>query len=188
MIKNIVNKKGQTFDVLCDEQDAHLFEKYTYHINKKKYTNYVRRKTSMKLGKERTVFLHRDIMNPPEGKVIDHINENGLDNRRENLQIITNMENVVKGKSGISETNFRGVNFFKLSKKNPFRVTAWVEGKQKHLGLRPTRISAARLHDEVVEKIDGNSSRSNRVRNKELYDKLAEEENLGIKDDWNENI
>jgi len=188
MIKNIVNKKGEKFEVLIDEQDAHLFEKYTYYIVKGKYTNYVMRKTSIKLGKQRTVRLHNDIMKTPKGMVIDHLNKNGLDNRRENLEIVTNMENTMRGDSAISKSGFRGICFSKASKKNPFQATAWVEGKSKHLGYRPTRISAARFHDEVVEKIDGNSSRTNKVRNKEFYDKLTEEENLGIPDNWNENI
>jgi len=182
MIKIITNRKGEKFEILYDEQDAHLFEEYAYYIVKGKYTNYVMRNKSMKLGKRRIIRLHNDIMKNPKGMVVDHLNKNGLDNRRENLEIVSNMENVARGDLGISRTGLRGVSFDKTSKKNPFQVTAWVEGKQKHLGRRPTRISAARLHDEVVEKIDGNSSRSNKVRNKELFDKLTEEEKLGVED------
>jgi len=180
MIKIITNRKGEKFEVLIDEQDAHLFEKYTYHISKDKHTAYVRRTTSRKLGKQKTVRLHNDIMKTPKGMVVDHLNKNGLDNRRENLQTVTQMENVAKGDLGISRTGLRGVCFDKRNKN--FLVQATVEGKRKHLGLRPTRISAARLHDEIVEKIDGNPSRTNKVRNKELYDKLLEEEKSGIPD------
>jgi len=188
MKKIITNKKGEKFEVLIDEQDAHLFEEYAYHILKGEYTNYVARKTSRKLGKRRIIRLHNDIMKTPKGMVVDHLNKNGLDNRRENLQIVTHMENTARGDSAISKSGFKGVCFDKTIKKNPFKVSAWIEGKQKHLGLRPTRISAARFHDEVVEKIDGNSSRTNKARNKELFDKLTEEENLGIPDSFLKNM
>jgi hypothetical protein len=42
----------------------------------------------------RTVRMHTLIMNPPKGKMIDHLNHNGLDNRRHNLKIVTNQENM----------------------------------------------------------------------------------------------
>lgn len=41
----------------------------------------------------RTLRLHQFIMNPPKGKVVDHANGNGLDNRRENLRVCTKLEN-----------------------------------------------------------------------------------------------
>lgn len=37
--------------------------------------------------------LHREIMNCPEGLVVDHKNHNRLDNRRQNLRICTQKEN-----------------------------------------------------------------------------------------------
>lgn len=53
--------------------------------------------------------LHREIMNPPEGMVIDHKNHNPLDNRRDNLRICTQAENTRNRKSkGYSWDNFHG--------------------------------------------------------------------------------
>jgi hypothetical protein len=37
----------------------------------------------------RKVYMHRLIMNPPAGKVVDHANGNRWDNRRENLRVCT---------------------------------------------------------------------------------------------------
>lgn len=41
----------------------------------------------------RSVYMHRLIMDPPEGLVVDHRNGDGLDDRRSNLRIVTRSEN-----------------------------------------------------------------------------------------------
>ena len=51
------------------------------------------------------LFLHRVILNAPEEYVVDHINHNKLDNRKQNLRLCTVQQNnfnrgIVSGKSG----------------------------------------------------------------------------------------
>jgi len=55
--------------------------------------------------------IHRLILNPTNGKVIDHINHDKLDNRKQNLRMVTHSENMVNrkitsntGELGISKT------------------------------------------------------------------------------------
>ncbi len=38
-------------------------------------------------------FMHRLIMNPPDNMEVHHINHDGLDNRKQNLQICSHSEN-----------------------------------------------------------------------------------------------
>lgn len=37
--------------------------------------------------------MHRFLMQPPEGMVVDHINHDTLDNRRSNLRVVTPLQN-----------------------------------------------------------------------------------------------
>jgi len=59
----------------------------------------------------KSVMMHRWIMNPHPKKVIDHINHNTLDNRRENLRELTHAENLQnhRGASKNSKSGVRGV-------------------------------------------------------------------------------
>lgn len=44
-------------------------------------------------GGKRVLYLHRAIMHPPLGMQVDHVNGDGLDNRRCNLRVVTATEN-----------------------------------------------------------------------------------------------
>jgi hypothetical protein len=43
--------------------------------------------------KGKRIFMHRQIMQPPPGKVVDHVNGNGFDNTRINMRNITKQQN-----------------------------------------------------------------------------------------------
>jgi hypothetical protein len=60
---------------------------------RKGYTGYaVRNVGKWKATKHQS--MHRLLMGNPKGKVVDHINGNSLDNRRSNLQAISNRQNL----------------------------------------------------------------------------------------------
>jgi hypothetical protein len=55
--------------------------------------------------KPKTIYLHRLIMLPDNDLVIDHINGDGLDNRRKNLRIVTKSQNAYNRNFGRSAFN-----------------------------------------------------------------------------------
>jgi len=75
---------------LVDDEDFIEHGKYSWQLND---VGYARRTFKEKGKKDRTVLLHRLIANAPKGKVVDHINGNKLDNRKENLRITTYSKN-----------------------------------------------------------------------------------------------
>lgn len=40
-------------------------------------------------------YMHRYLMQPPKHMVVHHIDDNGLNNQRENLRVITQIENIM---------------------------------------------------------------------------------------------
>jgi len=75
-----------------------------------------------------------------DGKVVDHINSNGLDNRIENLQVVTQSQNMMKQRkpAGCS-SDYKGVMRFR----DKWRSRITVNGKTKSLGVYKTEQEAA---------------------------------------------
>lgn len=57
------------------------------------------------------VYLHRLIMGAPPGLVVDHLDDNGLNNQRHNLRLCTHRENIARCNTANkpSATRLRGV-------------------------------------------------------------------------------
>ena len=74
---------------LVDRDDLPLVQSRQWQVLKARYGWYARSGG----GSNPTVMMHRAIACPPTGMVVHHINGDGLDNRRENLQVCTPREN-----------------------------------------------------------------------------------------------
>ena len=78
-------KDGTHF--ICDKEDLKYVELRTWHKSKAG-RGYAAARIDYK-----TTFFHRLIMNASDGKDIDHVNHNTLDNRKSNLREVTHAEN-----------------------------------------------------------------------------------------------
>jgi len=80
---------SQGLVALVDDDDYPELIKYKWCAHKGQNTFYAE-KVSRRMG---VIRMHRIILGVPDGLFTDHINGNGLDNRKENLRIVTNREN-----------------------------------------------------------------------------------------------
>jgi hypothetical protein len=86
-----------TKDQVCmfDEKYLDLISQYTWYAKDGCNTFYARSEIYISKRKIR-MSMHQLILGKRKGYVIDHRNENGLDNRRENLRHLTNEQNVIR--------------------------------------------------------------------------------------------
>lgn len=103
---HILNRKKEEFVFLIDKEDIDKILDYRWYAKTSKGVPYAQCSNGLR--------LHRYIMNCPEDMVIDHINHNTLDNRKQNLRICTIKENTqnlsmpISNKSGYMNIHKRG--------------------------------------------------------------------------------
>jgi len=56
-----------------------------------------------------TILMHRQIMQPPDGMVVDHKNNNSLDNHRVNLRVCTQAQNLYNTRPTGAGSGYKGV-------------------------------------------------------------------------------
>lgn len=90
------DSKGQVIgEAFIDTEDVERCKQYHWQITEPRWnTRYVRCKINGKL-----TGLHRFILNSKDNDIVDHINRNGLDNRKRNLRNVTVSENIVNSKT-----------------------------------------------------------------------------------------
>lgn len=100
------------------------------------------------------VYLHRFIMNPPDGMHVDHINHDTLDNRKDNLRICSQSNNNKNQRIRCDNTSgYKGVTWDKQHKKWKSQISK--NGKMKTIGMFDNKISAAIAYDAYAIEIFG---------------------------------
>jgi hypothetical protein len=102
-------------------------------------------------GRSKT--LHKNLLGKQQkGYVIDHINRNKLDNRLENLRVITSRENSYnRTKSKSSKNKYKGV----IKKNNKYVASITKDGVKREIGGFETEEDAAKMYDMMAEELFG---------------------------------
>lgn len=110
--------------------------------------------------KRRLIFMHRQIMQPPKGMVVDHMNGNRFNNCRSNLRVCTREDNSQNRAKHIgSKSRFRGVSRPPGGRKWCAELT--FKGENFWLGYFDEEIEAARAYDYRAVECRGPHARVN---------------------------
>ncbi len=141
----LVNMDGLC--ALVDAADYEWLSRYTWRaMSSGGGTFYARTRCNGKW-----CFMHRMIMNPPAGMVVDHKNRYGLDNHRINLRHATRGQNNINRACDASVSGFRGV--YPCGDKWGAKI-----GHQRrtlHIGVFDDPAEAARAYDRKAIELHG---------------------------------
>lgn len=144
---------------MVDDEDYDYLNQWRWHFSH----GYAMRRQS---NPRKYIYMHREIMGIADknGKIqIDHIDRNGLNNRRSNLRICSRREN--RGNQKINSNNksgYRGVCFDKTIKGNlKWRARISAKHNEIFLGRFTNSEDAARAWDTAAKKYFGDFARLN---------------------------
>lgn len=144
---------------IIDDEDYEEVSKYKWR--KDSLDNHVVRTFGPHKGR-RLIRLHRQIMKAEVGQIIDHINGNVLDNRKENLRIATKSQNGMnRSKQKNNKSGYKGVSWSNQHKRWIAQLT--LNGKRVLNKLFKTKEEAAKAYNEAAIKYFGEFAQLNNI-------------------------
>lgn len=120
---------------------------------------YAARQDNLKNGKQRTVFMHRVVLNTPPGLFTDHIDLNKLHNTKANLRVATKSQNGANRKVlPNNKTGLKGACYHKASKS--FVAQIHEGGTMRYLGRYQTAQLAHEAYAAAAIKLHGPFARA----------------------------
>jgi hypothetical protein len=152
------NKNGIIVEyALVDEDDFEKVNKYKWNLGTGGY--------AQRTDKRKNIRLHHFVFKKPEnGNVIDHINQERLNDSKLNLREVSqsiNSHNVKKNTNIETSSKYKGVYWHKNLQKWISRCT--IEKKTKHLGVFKTEEEAAKAYDIYTLKKCGIEANNNNL-------------------------
>lgn len=109
--------------------------------------------------KGKVILMHREIMQPPKGMVVDHIDGHGWNNLRLNLRTCTRRQNLCNTRPRGGRSQYKGVRYEKRREKWIAEITH--KGKKHYLGAFDDEIEAAKAYDRKAVELFGEFARLN---------------------------
>jgi hypothetical protein len=145
----------------CDFEHANKIV-WCVAVKPKKRTVYAIGKLPMGKYQQRTVYLHRWIMDEPPDKLVDHKDGNGLNCQRENLRVADAVQNGRNRKLNINNTSgFKGV--YRYKQEDKWTAMIRVNKRLVYIGLFKNIEDAARAYDVWARDIFGEFAHLNFV-------------------------
>lgn len=154
---------------IVDTADMPLLSTFRWHCDRSKGGQTKYTITNLVVGGRKvTKSMHSLLLGSGDGLEADHINGDGLDNRRANLRLVTHAQNqhnlpkVLRNPQGKKPSSqFKGVHWSKHH--DGWVAMISIRGKTKNLGVFNSEILAAKKYNEMALSLRGSSARVNQL-------------------------
>lgn len=152
MATSIPLTQGQV--AIVDDADAPLVAQHHWWASRGAYSYYAVTKVRLSRGRWRLLGMHRFLMGDPPGLQVDHVNHDGLDNRRSNLRIATQSQNKANSRRyRQNASGFKGV--YRRAHYDRWSAQIAYGGRLRHLGYFNSPEEAARAYDTKARELFG---------------------------------
>lgn len=145
---------NNNIEVLIDDEDYNLISQYSWYLHKNKSGNKYARTCHKTINyKSYHIYMHHMILGKRQGFEEDHINGNGLDNRRQNLRFVTRSQNNMNRIKRRGTSNYKGVFWSTQADKWQSRIRK--DNRLYHIGFFLSETDAAIAYDNKAKELFG---------------------------------
>jgi len=134
---------------IVDAEDYDWLVQYKWHCRHNRNKFYAYRNKARK-----TISMHRQLIGDTNALLVDHIDGNGLNNRKSNLRICTAAQNTYnKHPRSNSHSRYKGLTWHKRNKR--WEVQIIKSSKRTFIGSFDNELNAAMAYDRKAEQLFG---------------------------------
>ncbi len=148
---------------IIDDEDFDALSIWSWHYKPSGLTGYAYRNAPRGSAGPRTPKMHQVVLAVRPGECVDHINGDGLDNRRGNLRVAVGNQNNANRKKSLKKASsrFKGVNWD--PNRGKWLAYVRVNRKMKNLGRYILEEDAAKVYNAAAIEYFGEYAKLNEI-------------------------
>lgn len=148
---------------VVDAADYETVSQFKWHAQRARpnASYYALRAAKTEDGRSTSLSMHRVLVGAKRGQFVDHIDGDGLNNRRANLRLCTASENCQNRRQhrGSVRTPYKGVTYLEAT--GAYTVQIAARGKRTYLGIYADPVEGALAYDAAALRLHGEFARLN---------------------------